>query len=182
MAVEIEAKLKVGSLEEIAARLPKVGAEFIEEQLQRDFYFDDAQRSMTASDTCLRIRQQLAGSTEKIFLTFKGPREKGLFKRRQEIEIEVSDLESTKALLSALGYEEALIVEKKRRLWRLGECGVVLDELALLGSFVEIEGPDESKIAGIQKKLGLETLPHIRQSYATLVAEKLNQKSTESQL
>ncbi len=47
-----------------------------------------------------------------------------------------------------------------------------MDELPLLGSFLEIEGPDDKKIADVQKNLGLANLPHITESYASLVAKK----------
>ena len=175
MCTEIEAKLKVDSLQEIVERLAELGAEFSAEQMQKDYYFDDANRTLTKADECLRLRRQLTGDDEKVFLTYKGAREKGKFKKRQEIEIEVGDADSAQRLLSVLGYEKALVFEKKRRIWRLGECEVALDELPLLGSFVEIEGPDDKKIANVQKKLGLENLPHISESYATLMEEKLYQ-------
>ena len=175
MCVEIEAKLKVDSLQEIVERLAELGAEFSEEQMQKDYYFDDANRTLTKADECLRLRRQLTGDDEKVFLTYKGAREKGKFKKRQEIEIEIKSADSAENLFLALGYEKALVFEKKRRIWRLGECEVALDELPLLGFFLEIEGPDGEKIADVQKKLGLENLPHISESYATLVAEKLHQ-------
>ena len=41
MYTEIEAKLKVDSLPDVAGRLGKVGAEFLEEQVQKDYYFDE---------------------------------------------------------------------------------------------------------------------------------------------
>ena len=66
-------------------------------------------------------------------------------------------------------------IEKKRRLWRLSDCEVALDELPLLGCFVEIEGPDERTIADVQKTLGLSLLPHIQKSYAALMRKKLRQ-------
>jgi adenylate cyclase class IV len=47
-----------------------------------------------------------------------------------------------------------------------------LDQLPLLGDFVEIEGPDEEKIATAQEKLGLSDLSHIAEGYASLVAKK----------
>jgi len=47
--------------------------------------------------------------------------------------------------------------------------------LPLLGDFVEIEGPDEEKIATLQKSLGLTDLPHIAKSYAFLMKEQLQQ-------
>ena len=175
MDTEIEAKLKVDSLEEIARRLKSLAAEFLEEQSQKDCYFDDADRTLTKADRCLRLRRQMVGRSEKFFLTYKGAKEKSNFKKRREIETEVRDADSATSLLSALGYEKALAFEKKRRIWRLNECEVALDELPLLGGFVEIEGPDAEKIADAQRNLGLADLPHIPESYAFLVAEKLRQ-------
>lgn len=175
MCTEIEAKLKVDSLDVIAKRLVELSAEFLAEQLQTDYYFDDANKTLTATDRCLRLRRSLIGQTEKIFLTYKGAKEKDEFKKRQEIEIEVADLDSAAKLLSALGYEKVLVIEKKRRTWQLGGCEVALDKLPLLGFFLEIEGPDGEKIADVKKKLGLENLPNISESYATLMEEKLHQ-------
>ena len=173
MVIEIEAKLKVESLQEVKTKLVELGAEFLEEQLQTDCYFDDVNRTLTQSDRCLRLRRQSVSDRKEVFLTYKGAKEKDSFKKRQEIEIEVKDESSAEKLLSALGYEKALEFEKKRQVWRLGECEVALDELPLLGDFVEIEGPDDEKIAEAQKNLGLANLPHIGESYACLVSEKL---------
>lgn len=182
MCIEIEAKLKVESHEETVKKLAEVGAEFLAEQSQTDYYFDDVRKTLTESDRCLRVRRLLIGRVEKILLTYKGPKEKHELKKRQEIEIEVSSADSAEKLLSALGYEKVLVFEKKRRTWRLGECNVALDGLPLLGSFVEIEGPDGERIADVQRSLGLGEQPHIPDSYAALVAEKLRQQSSGAQL
>jgi adenylate cyclase class 2 len=175
--MEIEAKLKVESHQRLVKKLAELGAEFLAEQVQTDYYFDDANRTLTATDKCLRVRRALIGRTERVLLTYKGPKEKHELKRRQEIEVEVQDRDSMEKLLSALGYEEVLAFEKKRRLWGLVDCEVALDELPLLGAFVELEGPDANKITDIQKRLGLGHLQHIPESYASLVAEKLRQES-----
>jgi len=172
MPTEIEAKLKVDSLEEIERKLPELGAEFQAEQLQIDYFFDDVNSTLTKTDRCLRLRKQMVGKKESFFLTYKGAKEKSSLKKRQEIEFEIKDADSVRKLLSALGYEEVLAIEKKRRLWQLGDCEVALDKLPLLGDFVEIEGPDEDKIATVQKSLGLTDLPHITESYASLVVKK----------
>jgi len=179
MSTEIEAKLKVDSLQEIAEKLDGLGAEFRQEQLQIDNYFDDANRALTKTDRCLRLRRLLVGKSERFFLTYKGAKEKNEFKKRQEIEIEVEDGNSAEKLLLLLGYNKALVFEKKRRIWRFGECEVALDELPLLGSFVEIEGPDGEKIADVQRNLGLSDLPPILESYASLMEEKLRQLGKE---
>jgi len=179
MSAEIEAKLKVESHEEVANRLAELGAEFLAQQQQTDSYFDDANRTLTNTDKCLRLRRQQVGDAQKTFLTYKGAREKSDFKKRREIEIEISDADSARKLLSAIDYEKVLVVEKKRRIWRLADCEVALDELPLLGCFVEIEGPDAEKIADVQRNLGLAALPHITDSYASLVAEKISRQNAE---
>ena len=112
-------------------------------------------------------------------MTYKGPKEKDNFKKRREIEINVQNIDSTAELFAALGYEKALVFEKKRQLWKLGGCDVALDQLPLLGSFVEIEGPDDEKIATVQKALDLKNLSHIQESYALLMQQKLNQLGDE---
>jgi adenylate cyclase class 2 len=188
MHIEIEAKLKlarrpggVDSLSKVVRRLKAVGAKFIGKCLQTDTYFDDGKSSLRKSDIALRIRRQLISATrmadkgrkEQIMVTFKGPKRKGRFKQRQEIQFEVSDARLAETFLTALGYKKALVFQKKRQVWLLGGCEVAMDELPFLGSFVEIEGPDEKRIAAVQKKLGLSDLPHITDSYAVLMAKQL---------
>jgi adenylate cyclase, class 2 len=179
MYIEIEAKLKVDSLEPIEEKLQKLGAEFIAEQFQSDVHFDDARSTLKNGDRCLRLRRQQVGGNTKYLLTYKGAKEKSNFKKRQEIEIEITNADSLEQILLALRYQRKLIVEKKRRLWRLGGCEVALDELAIIGTFVEIEGPDDEKIADVQNKLGLASLSHIAKSYAGLIEEKLNKSVKE---
>jgi adenylate cyclase class 2 len=172
MYVEIEVKLKVNSLPEVEQKLSELGAEFLAEQLQTDYLFDDANAALIRTDRCLRLRRQSVAGSERCFLTYKGAKEKSNFKKRQEIEVEIIEAEATQKLLSALGYEKVLVVEKKRRLWQFGGCSVALDRLPLLGAFVEIEGPDDETIADVQQRLSLADLPHIAKSYAQLTKEE----------
>ena len=174
MCVEIEAKLKVDSLSDVEHKLKELGAEFIAELSQSDVLFDDSDGSLITTDRCLRLRHQAADNSKRFFLTYKGAKEKSDYKKREEIEIEISSADRTQRLLSVLGYEKVLVVEKKRRLWRLSQCDVALDHLPQLGDFVEIEGPDEKTIADVQKRLGLALLASIAKSYAQMIKEKLN--------
>lgn len=177
MNTEIEAKLKVDSLQSIERQLQELGAQFVEQQHQIDYYFDDEKSSFAKGDKCLRLRLQSIENDETTFLTYKGPKQKDNFKKRLEIEIQVTDVESAENLLSALGYNKKLVIEKERKIWQLCSCIVALDNLPSLGCFIEIEGPDNSKIAEVQKKLGLENIRHISDSYAELMA-----KNTKSSL
>ena len=173
MCIEIEAKLKVDSFENIESRLAGLGAQFLAQKVQRDLYFDDRNGTLAGSDRCLRLRHELSQGSEQVFLTCKGAKQKDTFKKRQEVELEITDADSAKQLLSVLGYQPVLLVEKKRRMWQLGNCIVALDELPLLGTFVEIEGPDDREIAASQDSLGLGQLTHIPQSYAHMASDKL---------
>jgi len=142
--------------------------------LQTDYYFDDKDRTLTKTDRCLRLRREVAEKRENFFLTYKGAKEKNQFKKRQEIEIEIKDADSTEKLLAAIGFSSVLVVEKKRKTWRYHDCTVALDELPMLGDFVEIEGPDNEKISDVQTELGLANLPHIPESYASLMVRKIH--------
>lgn len=172
MCSEIEAKLKIESPELIESRLVELGAEFVAEQQQEDYHFDDDNAAMSKADKALRLRRQSVGETTQFLLTYKGPKEQSNFKKRREIELEVADAEAAEKLIVALGYHKALVVEKTRRLWRLEGCEVALDKLDLLGDFLEIEGPDDERITNVRKILGLADLPHIPKGYAAMIKAK----------
>jgi len=174
MHIEIEVKLKVESLEDVKRKLVDLGAEFLAEQLQRDYYFDDKDRTLTKTDKCLRLRRERVDKKERFILTYKGAKEKDQFKKRQEIDIEIKDPDSMEKVLIALGYNRVLVVEKKRKTWRYRDCLVALDEVPLLGEFVEIEGPEDEKISDVQNELALANLQHIPESYAGLMEHKLS--------
>jgi len=176
MHVEIEAKLKVGSLHEVEHRLAECGASFVREVVQTDWYFDTAGHELMRADKCLRLRIEKTGSRERLVLAYKGPKEKDDYKKRQEAELEVHDAAATESLLGGLGYRKALAFDKRRRLWSLKGCEVALDELPLLGAFVEIEGPDSGTIAQVQSVLGLSDVPHTADSYACLIERELSRE------
>jgi len=180
MYTEIEAKLKVHSLEEVDRKLRDSGASVVRETVQTDCYFDMAGRDLTGSDKALRLRRDKTGAQEHFILTYKGPKQKDDYKKRVEIELDVNDAEAAERLLAELGYHKALAFNKKRRLWKLHDCEVALDELPLLGVFVEIEGPDSETISRVQEMLGLAEAPHIMDSYACLIDAELSRLGRES--
>jgi adenylate cyclase class 2 len=174
MHEEIEAKLKVDSLEEIERSLQQGGASFVRETVQTDVYFDTPEGKLTRSDKCLRLRCEEIGRRERLILAYKGPKQQDDYKKRVEIEVQVNDADATESLLAALGYRKALAFDKKRRLWRLHDCEVALDELPLLGDYVEIEGPDSRTILQVQEMLGLSHVGHTKDSYAALIDRELS--------
>lgn len=176
MRVEIEAKLKVDSLDEIEARLARSGASSVGVVVQTDAYFDTPDRGLTRGDRCLRLRSERAASRERLILAYKGAKQKDDYKKREEVEVEVNDAAATESLLAGLGYRKALAFNKRRRLWDLLGCEVALDELPLLGAFVEIEGPDSDTIVKVQSMLGLSAVTHTAASYACLIERELSRE------
>jgi adenylate cyclase class 2 len=176
MHVEIEAKLKVNSLHDVEVRLAECGASFVREVVQMDWYFDTADRELTRTDKCLRLRIEKSASRERLVLAYKGPKQMDDFKKRHEAELGVNDAAAAESLLGGLGYRKALAFNKRRHLWSLRGCEVALDELPLLGAFVEIEGPDSGTIAQVQTMLGLADVPHTADSYACLIERELSRR------
>ena len=160
----------------IAQRLSQLSAKSGPTVTQTDYYFDDSHSTLEKSDKALRLRCQMQEGKQKNIFSFKGPRQGGEFKRRREIQFGIDNVERAIELFSSLGFEKSLAFQKRRQVWHVEDCEVALDELPLLGTFVEIEGPSEEKIAGVQAKLGLASLAHIPDSYATLMCRHCEQK------
>ena len=181
MSTEIEAKLRIESPQAVERKLTQLGAEFVAEQSHIDYHFDDEGLTLSMSDSALRLRRQSTGENIRSFLTYKGPKEKSRLKRRREIETEIEDPDVAAKILRALGYRKMLTIEKRRRLWRFGQCEVALDSLPLLGDFVEIEGPSEDDIRTVQESLGLSGLQHIPRGYAAMIAQKLREPGRQQE-
>ena len=171
--LEIETKLKVESHEPIRERLKAVGADFISHVLERNFIFDRIDGSLRTAGCGLRVRetQPLNGAQSAALLTFKGPCRSSAYKSRTEINIVVDSGVRTREMLAALEFKEIMFFEKRRETWNLDSAQVELDELPLLGNFVEIEGPDEKTIHQVQQRIGLSEHRHIETSYLSLLSD-----------
>ena len=133
-----------------------------------------AERSGTAS----RVQQvarptgsdvpHTAGCMSSALVTYKGPRAvRGRAKSRREIETAVADPHAVEEMLKELGLAPCLVIQKRRSTYRLGGCLVELDELPLLGKFVEIEGPAARTIESVARQIGLTCEP-TKAGYAQL--------------
>ena len=141
--IEVEIKFRVPD-STLVDRLTREGPlAFADPVVQRDIYWNHPQRNFRETDEALRIRS--AG--EQNILTYKAPRLDTLTRTRPEIEIPfLSGCESTdkmRSVLLALGFRIIDSVEKSRRTaafqWEGAEIEVALDEVASLGTFLEIE-------------------------------------------
>jgi adenylate cyclase, class 2 len=182
MPEEIEIKLKVDSHDAVRARLYERGAEPLGRILEVNHIFDNSEGTLLASDRGLRIREchDEGGALVRAIMTYKGPRAAGPLKRREEIEIAIDDPTAAATMLGRLGFVEAVRFEKRRETWRYGGCLVELDEVPYLGTFVEIEGPDEVSIERARDELGLAGAPLVRGSYVGLLVRHCYEHKLET--
>jgi adenylate cyclase class 2 len=149
--LEQEAKFWINQPQKLEERLNSLGAVLIQSRTyELNLRFDTPDGQLSSAYQVLRLRQD-----QKCRLTFKGPSDPlSNISARKEIEVEVSDLATTRAILEALGYQVAVSYEKYRTAYRLGETEISLDEMPF-GNFSEIEGPDEGSIHETADLLGL---------------------------
>jgi adenylate cyclase class 2 len=173
---EIEAKMKVDDLDVIRRRLKSARAKTAGDRLETNIFFDTPKDSLRRTDKGLRLRthrDMKTGKTEFV-VTYKGPRQKGKLKIRQEIEFKVDDPAATTAALAALGFQISISFQKRRTMFRLQKCEVALDDLPCLGTFVEIEGPTSAAVMRVRKLLQLNKEALISDSYASMMSRYLS--------
>ncbi len=163
---EVEVKLYTPDLTLVQRALEAAGALLKSPRVfERNLRYENAARTLTAQGIVLRLRQD-----EGAKLTFKSGEssQDGIFKRF-EAEVAVSDFATMDVILRRLGYEVALIYEKYRTTYALGDAEVVLDELPY-GNFTEIEA-DAETIERLVSELGLGGYRRMTGSYTEIFAE-----------
>jgi len=173
MSLEIEAKFRVASHDEVRRRLRAAGADPLGAVVETNAVFDRAGESLRAAGCGLRLRSTVRqdGTAGTATLTFKGPQRRGPLKSREEFEVHLDDTAAMERILCGCGFATVLWYEKRRESWRLDFCRIELDEPPHLGLFVEIEGPSEAAISDVQRRLGLGHIEHERRSYVHMLSE-----------
>ena len=151
---EIEVKLHTPDLALVRKALEKAGATLKTPRVfERNLRYENAAGTLTDEGIVLRLRQD-----DKAKLTFKSGEGSvdGIF-RRFEAEVVVSDFETMDVILRRLGYQVALIYEKYRTTYMLGDAEIVLDELPY-GNFTEIEADEATieRVVGSWAWVGIE--------------------------
>jgi len=173
---EIEAKFQVTDPEPLRQALRRLGAELRRRVLETNRIFDTPDRRLLNADCGLRIRTErpleraARGQSPAATLTYKGPRQAGDLKSREELEVCVSDAGGLADILARLGFRPVIVYEKRRETWHIGACEVSLDELPRLGWWLEVEGPDAATVELVIRQLGLADTPPIRQTYVEMAA------------
>lgn len=180
MSLEIEAKMRLTDRDALIETLGRVGGVFVAELAETNSYFDSPTGGLKSTDQGLRIRVEVAqpGTPEESVtttITHKGPRAHGTLKSREETELDVDNAKDAALLLGAIGYHHVLTFEKRRTRYTLDGCRIELDDLPVIGGFVEIEGPSDTLVLAAREKLGLDDAPLIKSSYIAMLKTHLHE-------
>ncbi|BCU70565.1 class IV adenylate cyclase [Stygiolobus caldivivus] len=134
---EVKIKLFSPSLETLLTEF-KSKYTFINEENQKDIYYNSPVRDFRFTDEALRIRK----NNNRIELTYKGPKLSSQSKSRLEINVQVSSLEDMDTILQKLGFKKVIELEKTRWNFKVSSYTISLDNVKGLGNFLEIEGID----------------------------------------
>ena len=166
MPIEIEKKYRLTrkQREQIVRRLRELKAKPNKEEFEENTLYGGG--VINFGGRALRLRR-VGG---RAILTFKErlPTPSSI-KHQHEDETEVADADAVDAILTALGFEAALIYEKRRTRWKIGKAEVVIDELPF-GLFMEIEA-SESEIARVEELLGATRFRAEMETYPNLTAK-----------
>jgi adenylate cyclase class 2 len=143
MGYEVEVKYRLASPDQLQRRLVAVGTVTLPAVTQEDTYFSHPMRDFALSNEALRVRRIM----DENRITYKGPRQSGPTKTREEIEIVFTPGDDARndlcRLFEKLGFQPVATIRKTRTPFRLTAQGrdieIALDEAEGLGDFAEIE-------------------------------------------
>ena len=158
--LECEVKFFIVHPAGLRDRLGQAGALPTGSAFETNYRYEHADNPLLARQCLLRLRRD--GRNR---LTYKKPDPSGgrQFKTYEELEIEVSDFDTTHQILEALGFQRAQIYEKHRATYDLASLEVCLDQLPF-GHFIEIEG-DAERLPSVAARLGLPWSTRILANY-----------------
>ena len=173
MAKEFELKLRGLDQDALRRALAAGGWSNAGTVLEVNHILDTPDGRLRAAGAALRVREvtSLAGAAPAdATVTFKGPREPGVEKVREEIETAAADAAALLGIFERIDLRERLRYQKRRETWRRDDVEVVIDELPQLGGFVEIEAPTREAVRAIQRELHLEDATIEQRGYVELTA------------
>lgn len=174
---EIEIKLKITDSDGLVEKVLSLGGEKVFDDLQKDVMYTNGSlqfQSYTkkAPERVLRLRRSNAGN----LLTYKErlEQEHEYLLERTEIETIVEGFEKMEMILGKLGFNPYRIKEKKRVKVKFDGMTLEFDTLPFIGTFLEIEGTEET-IQKVLVKLGLSIEDGINRDYTQLFYDYCNE-------
>ena len=174
--IEVEAKLKIDSIDHKEERIKELKGEYKGEKTEIDLYFGYPNSQILSGGAALRVRD----SDRKYRLTYKGPKKDDETTSREEIEIRIESATEMIKILNELGFYELCQVKKLRKTYNLEDLVITLDNVDGLGEFIEVEGKasnteefkeQKDNIFKLLKKLGLSSEEISQRSYLEMLLD-----------
>jgi adenylate cyclase class 2 len=157
---EIEVKAKVRDKEKLLAVFLEKGIILSESKKEIDTlfsvtpdFYEQYEKGVVPAVGLTRVREQTNGEAT---VTYK-KRKAGIHLDKVEYEVTVSDAQTARTLLTAIGLIPILTMDKIRQKVHVREYEICLDEVAGLGVYIEIEKlleeSDTTKGEDVQKEL-----------------------------
>ncbi|MGB5912722.1 MAG: class IV adenylate cyclase [Promethearchaeia archaeon] len=198
--IEVEIKVAISNLRLLKENLKTLNGKYVISLDHEDTYLNMPRRlrDFKKTDEALRLRKSIEFNKNnkenttltRSFITYKGKKIDQTTKTREEIEIEIKNLEKMKKLFENLGFREIFTVKKERELYEFNfkneKIEILIDFLPILNQhFMEAEVIVESKkevplvkekLFEFLKQFGISKIDSIRESYLELIAKKLKIK------
>lgn len=146
---EYEVKICTINKEDIVDRLKKAGGTLQKPLFTQKIAAFHLPQGNKINDGWLRVRDEGDHITMSLKIV-DGPK----IEDQKEIAFGVKDFKETCQFLELIGARQKSTQEKKREIWHLDDCEIVIDEWPFLEPYIEIEGPSEAAVYAMVEKLG----------------------------
>jgi predicted adenylyl cyclase CyaB len=142
--LEVELKSVVDDVERRRANVERAGATVVYAGRLEDRRWDTPDRALLAKDHVLRVRTYRSDAGVRAELDWKGPtRREGGYKLRDELETKVGDPDALGEILTALGYEVSIAIDREIVQYDLQGTMIRFERYPRMDDLVEVEGEPE---------------------------------------
>lgn len=142
--LEVELKSVVDDVDRCRAAVERAGGKVVFAGRLEDRRWDTPDRAMFAKDHVLRVRVYRGGGHLRAELDWKGPtRRDGTYKLREELGTSVGDPEALEAILTELGYEVSIAIDRVIAQYDLAGTMIRFEHYPRMDDLVEVEGTPE---------------------------------------
>lgn len=148
--MEIEVKILDIDLGKTEKAIKKLGGKLVHNNLlYKELYFSTENNNLKFSS--MRLRAE--GDDIYLAMKFKQGNNKKYLSRK-ELQIKVSDFDTTSEIIQQLGFKPIGIREKLRKEYKVGKIKVELDQYPNIPPYMEIEGNNQKHVNEFLTKLG----------------------------
>lgn len=146
MKIEYEMKILDIIIEDVKKTLENLKATYKWCAMQKRYVYD-------FKPVCYEKRVRLRSNGKKTTLCIKEIIDENKIEWMKELEVEVSDFDTTHAILQQLGYSWRAYQENRRTSYSLDWCDIEIDEWPLIPPYLEIEWPNKELVKSIVEKI-----------------------------